>query len=52
MAFLQETFSTPEVEQFWSKEWGDNVIWNSGQNNSKGVAILLCNSNIVVKTKM
>ena len=34
------------------KEWGDNVIWNSGQNNSKGVAILLCNSNIVVKTKM
>ena len=52
IAFLQETFSTPEVEYHWSKEWGNTAIWNSAQNNSKGVAILLCHNNIVVKKTM
>ena len=52
IAFLQKTFSTPEVEYHWSKEWGNTAIWNSAQNNSKGVAILLCHNNIVVKKTM
>jgi len=38
--FLQETYSTQNVEAIWKSEWGGNIIYSHGTNNSKGVAIL------------
>ena len=43
---LQETHSTLFDENIWQKEWGADIIFSHGTNDSKGVAILLpsCNS--------
>ena len=38
--FLQETYSTKEVETIWSSEWGGKIFYSHGSNHSKGVAIL------------
>ena len=38
--FLQETYSTPNVESIWKSEWGGDIIYSHGTNHSKGVAIL------------
>ena len=38
--FLQETYSTPNVELIWKSEWGGDIIHSHGTNHSKGVAIL------------
>lgn len=37
---LQETHSNLNDEKFWESEWGNQIIFNHGTNNSKGVAIL------------
>ena len=37
---LQETHSTLEVERKWKTEWGGNIIFSHGTNNSRGTAIL------------
>ncbi len=37
---LQETHSKPTDESIWKSEWGNNIIFSHGQNDSKGVAIL------------
>ena len=47
---LQETHSTPEVEQKWITEWGGRIIFSHGQSNARGVCILFkkdffCNKN-------
>jgi len=38
--FLQETYSTQNVEAIWKSEWGGNIIYSHGTNHSKGVAVL------------
>jgi len=38
---LQETHSTSSDEALWAKEWGNEIIYSHGTNNSRGVAILV-----------
>lgn len=38
--FLQETYSTENIEAMWKSEWGGNFFFSHGTNHSKGVAIL------------
>ena len=38
--FLQETHSNPNDENTWKNEWGNDIVFSHGENNSKGVAIL------------
>ena len=40
IAFLQETYSTAEVENMWTNEWGNQIIFSLGTNHARGVAIL------------
>ena len=37
--FLQETCSTPEIENMWKNEWGGQFIFSHGIRHSRGVAI-------------
>ena len=39
--FLQETHCCTSSENQWRKEWGGNILFSHGSNNSKGVAILI-----------
>ena len=41
---LQETHSTPKIEKQWRSEWGGQVYFNHGSNDSKGVCILIKNN--------
>ena len=50
--FIQESHSTPTGEKDWKNCWGGDIIFNHGQSNSTGIAILFkrsssCNINIV-----
>ena len=48
--FLQETHSEETDEPLWRKQWGGQIIFSHGNNNSRGVAILTsrkCGLNIV-----
>ena len=38
---LQETHSTTEIENLWKNEWGGEILYNHGESDSKGVAILI-----------
>ena len=38
--FLQETYSTNNLEKAWSNEWGSKIYFCHGSKHSKGVAIL------------
>jgi len=38
--FLQETYSTNNLEQVWSSAWGSKIYFCHGSKHSKGVAIL------------
>ena len=43
--FLQETYSTNEIEKKWSNEWKPwKCVFSNGTNHSKGVAILIKNT--------
>ena len=35
--FLQETHSTKEVEKFWKAQWGSQIMFSHGSNDSRGV---------------
>ena len=37
--FLQETHSTKEVEKFWKAQWGGQIMFSHGSNDSRGVLI-------------
>ena len=37
---LQETHSSPYIENKWKKEWGSEMIFSHGSSKSKGVCIL------------
>ena len=42
---LQETHSTPEMEQRWQNDWGNKQMYFShGASNFKGVAIIITNN--------
>ena len=39
--FLQETHSSSDTEKLWEKEFQGRIVFSHGENNSRGVAILL-----------
>ena len=41
IAFLQETYSTPEIVDEWRFQWHGNIYYSHGTNHSKGVLILV-----------
>ena len=41
IVMLQETHSTKAKEKIWKSEWGGTIIFNHGELNSRGVAILI-----------
>lgn len=43
IAFLQETYSSKEIEGQWTKNFKGEIIFDHGTSHSKGVAILLGN---------
>ena len=40
IVLLQETYSTPDVEESWRKDWDGSMIFNHGTNHSRGVLLL------------
>ena len=41
IAFLQETYSTPDVVEKWKFQWPGKIFYSHGTNHSKGVMILV-----------
>jgi exonuclease III len=39
--FLQETYSTPEIVNYWKLQWKGDMYFSHGSNHSKGVLILI-----------
>ena len=39
--FLQETYSTADVEQLWRSEWEGSMFFSHGTNHSRGTLILV-----------
>ena len=39
--YLQETYSTPDIEKKWQLEWGGKCIFSHGTSHSKGVLVLI-----------
>ena len=44
ICFLQESYSTPEVERIWKSQWKGQMFFSHGTEHSKGVLILIKNS--------
>ena len=44
ICFLQESYSTPEVEKIWKSQWKGELFFSHGTEHSKGVLILIKNS--------
>ena len=40
MILLQEIHTTPEIEQVWNKEWPGLLLYNFGENNTRGTMIV------------
>ena len=41
IVFLQETFSSRDVEDKWASEWNGQGIYSHGTSHSKGVLMLI-----------
>ena len=39
--FLQETYSTRDIENIWIKQWKGNMFFSHGSNHSRGVLVLV-----------
>ena len=39
--FLQETYSTRDIENIWTKKWKGEVFFSHGSNHSRGVLVLI-----------
>ncbi len=48
LILLQETHSKPEDENIWVNQWGDKILFDHGSTRSAGVAILFCNSPLII----
>ena len=44
ICFLQETYSTEEVEIRWKKQWRGEMYFSHGSNHSRGVMVMVKNS--------
>ena len=44
MFFLQESYSTPEVEKIWKSQWKGEMFFSHGTEHSRGILILIKNS--------
>ena len=44
ICFLQESYSTPEVENVWKSQWKGEMFFSHGTVHSKGVLILIKNN--------
>jgi len=44
ICFLQESYSTPEVEKIWKSQWKGEMFFLHGMEHSRGVLILIKNS--------
>ena len=44
ICFLQETYSTQEVENIWRKQWKGNMFFSHGSGHSRGVLVLVRNN--------
>ena len=44
LCFLQETYSTKEVENIWKKQWKGEMFFSHGSEHSRGILILIKNS--------
>ena len=47
---LQETYSTPDIELAWRKDWERPMYFCHGSNHSRGVLLLFA-KNVDVKVK-
>ena len=43
ISFVQETYSSTNVEQLWKNEWGGNILFSHGSIHSRGTIILFRN---------
>ena len=41
ICLLQETHSTSKSEKYWVSEWGGKIVFSHGDNDARGVCILL-----------
>ena len=41
ICFLQENYSSTEVENVWQKQWKGNMFFSHGSSRSRGVLILV-----------
>jgi len=41
ICFLQETYSSKDIEHIWRNQWGGQVFFAHGTKHSKGVIILI-----------
>ena len=41
--FLQESYSTVEIEERWKQDWGGPMFFSHGSNHSRGVLVLFSN---------
>ena len=44
---IQETHSTPEIEQKWTNEWGSEIYYSNHSSSSRGTMILCSPSTLV-----
>ena len=44
ICFLQETYSTKEVERIWKHQWKGDMLFSHGFEHSRGVLILIKNT--------
>ena len=44
LCFLQETYSTKEVQNIWKKQWKVEMFFSLGSGHSRGVLIFIKNS--------
>ena len=41
ICFIQETYSSNEIENIWKNEWGGQIVFSHGSSHSRGVLILI-----------
>ena len=41
IVLLQETYSTPDIEDVWRRDWSGQIFFSHGTNHSRGVLILI-----------